>query len=699
MGSRDWSTLKVSACTSGFVKELGFVRMTPVQAIAIPLLLNHRDVAVEACTGSGKTLAFLIPAVELLLKADTSASSARAFDVGAAILAPTRELASQINEVLASFLKAAVRAEPTSASRLRAQLFVGGSDASAAVDAIRAHRERNALHIAVATPGRLRGIMELAGKEDFSMKLLEVLVLDEADRLLQLGFEADINAILGQLPKQRRTGLFSATLTSELQRIMKTGMRNPVHVCVKLKKAAQDASGQGDKDKAAAPQGNDAGGSTGSRHEVPSKLENYFLTLAAPQRLAFLKHFLERPDVRKGKTIVFFLTCACVDYFHALLREVVEGEAAQKKDKSTPSRRGAGRLEKLHGQMDPKARAKAYEKFCKVDADEGAVLLCTDVAARGIDVDNVSWVVQFDAPLDPTAYVHRIGRSARAGRGGQSLLLLLPSEDGYVPFLRQRGIKVEELPETSSPIVWRDSDHVDGVVQRARKLVETDRTVMLRSSKAFVSFIRAYQEHQLPYIFPLKQLDFGSLGTGFCLLRLPRMKEILGKHIKGFKNSVIRPIDVPFRDKKQEKQRQERLAKEAADKEAEGYEQEKAEEKPKQPAKPEKERTRTEKRKAKRLGKAEEWRLLQAEECLAKRMRKGKITAKQFESKVKKVSRKNGVDEDDMADSDLDSSDGDDDGAEGAAKRQKTSATGSGKKSDSRWLVKRKRRRAKRGKG
>jgi len=688
MGSREWSNLDVSAATKRFISETGFKRMTPVQAISIPLLLNHRDVAVEACTGSGKTLAFLIPVVEILLRCGSSVPGT--FSVGSVVLAPTRELTGQIHEVLGTYLEAVARQDPANAGKIGRQLFVGGSDAKSAAGAIRRLETSSKLHVVVATPGRLLAIMELLGSDVFSLKPLEMLVIDEADRLLQLGFASQVDSILARIPKQRRTGLFSATLTSELQRLMKTGMRNPVHVCVRLKKA-DDAA-------AAAAGGEESAGSAAAkqtRHEVPSKLQNHFISLEAHRKIGFLKRFLEAPEVRRGKTIVFFVTCACVDHFHSMLRHLVDAEEGGKKGKKrpAPSKGGKSRIEKLHGQMDQTARQRAYDSFCQAKDDAGSVLLATDLAARGIDVQGVDWVVQYDAPLDPAAFVHRIGRTARAGQSGRSVVMLMPHEDSYPPFLQQRGITLEELPAnlaalasastapaSAEPAAAKPAGFVSGsdcpVLRRAKRLVETDRTVMLRANKAFVSVVRAYQEHQLPFLFPFKKLDIGSLATGFCVLRLPRMKEILGKKIPGFSQSPINPMSVPFTSKAQEKSRQEKLKKAEEEKaqqweeegkqweqvektaeEEKAAEQKKQERESKKLAKEVKERTRTEKRKAGRKGRADEWKLLQAEESLAKKLRSGKISTSQFEQGIKKVTRKHGDDDESGAGDSDDASD------------------------------------------
>lgn len=390
-------------------------------------------------------------------------------------------------------------------------------------------------------------------------------------------------------------------------------------------------------------------------HELPTKLSNYFLQLPATERFGFLRHFLQVPEVRNGKTIVFFLTCATVDYFHVLLRDLIDLRRASKKGNKKPD---VIRIEKLHGQMDPTARSRAYEKFCKSPPEEGAVLLATDVAARGIDVEAVQWIVQVDPPTDPAAFVHRIGRTARAGQSGRAVVLLLPHEDGYLPFLEKRGIQLEELPDE----LRVDEETASSTLKRCKRVVETDRAVMLKSTKAFLSFVRAYQEHQLPFLFPFKDLDLGNLATGYALLRLPRIKEILGKQVKGFQQSQVDPASVPFKSKKQEKQRKEKLAKDLEEREKNKEEEKKAQllkqkQAAKDAAKAEKNRTRTQKRQAKRNEREETWESLAKEETLAKKLRKGKITASQFESRLKRINSKESGDEEEEADDVLEPSD------------------------------------------
>jgi ATP-dependent RNA helicase DDX55/SPB4 len=210
--------------------RMGFEHATPVQSASIPLFCNNKDVYVEACTGSGKTLAFLIPILEMLLKLDSPLGKR---DIGAIVIAPTRELANQIFTVGERLMLS----EDSNASPVfpfSLLLAVGGTN----VAEERRKYEQNGGNIVIGTPGRLEDL--ICHQRQFPTSRVEVLVMDEADRLLDMGFENAVNNILGRLPKQRRTGLFSATQTEEVKQLVRAGLRNPVRVAVKVETKKDD---------------------------------------------------------------------------------------------------------------------------------------------------------------------------------------------------------------------------------------------------------------------------------------------------------------------------------------------------------------------------------------------------------------------------------------------------------------------------
>ena len=347
--SRAFTSLEpaLSARTLTALETLGFRTATSVQAASIPRLLSHQDVAVQACTGSGKTLAFLVPLVELLCRRE---SSCRHHEVGAIVIEPTRELALQVHAVAGAFVEGR--------RGMQLQLTVGGTD-------IQAEMRRFAdegSNVLIGTPGRLNDLMGRLAL--LSFKELELLVLDEADRLLDMGFESTLNTILQRLPKQRRTGLFSATQTSEVLHLVRAGLRNPVIVTVKVQNSQRVSANRV------------------ARQSTPASLTNFYMIAEESQRLPQLVHFVAAQLAAKRKLMVYFLTCASVDFYGLALPRLAK-------------LRGMS-CRPLHGKMAPRVRRKTYEWF--VAQQEGSALFCTDVAARGLDIPDVDWIIQFDAP-------------------------------------------------------------------------------------------------------------------------------------------------------------------------------------------------------------------------------------------------------------------------------------------------------------
>ena len=406
---KSWVDLQppLSECCLRGVSELGFEFMTPVQASTIPQFMQNKDVAVEAVTGSGKTLAFVIPVIEMLLKRSENWTKD---EVGALVISPTRELASQISSVFAPFL-------PPSLSSV---LLIGGSDIQSDVSML---NERGA-QVIVATPGRLVDLLcHLDCQLAPAVRSLEVLILDEADRLLELGFEPSINTILSYLPKQRRTGLFSATLTQDVRGLIRAGMRNPVTIKVRAKHRPED-----------------------DLNPTPKTLHNYYLISSAEEKMTRLFSLLKQ--LHDKKVIVFFATCASVSYFAALTKHLLPSATVLA----------------LHGRMHSK-RQKCFDRF---SSSTSAVLMCTDVMARGVDFPRVDWVVQFDPPSSTKAFVHRCGRTARIGNTGQALVMLLESEVSYVDFLKlNQHISLKQFELTSDIGV--------DVVDRVRELAVKER--------------------------------------------------------------------------------------------------------------------------------------------------------------------------------------------------------------------------------
>ncbi|XP_066153836.1 probable ATP-dependent RNA helicase DDX55 homolog isoform X1 [Euwallacea fornicatus] len=472
------------------IKSLNFPFMTPVQAAAIPQLLNKKDVAAEAVTGSGKTLAFLIPVLDILKKKELEEKWHK-HQIGAIVISPTRELALQTKLVLDQLLE--------SVTNLKEILFVGGNSVE---EDVKNFKDIGG-NIVICTPGRLEDL--LTRRQDINLptavKNLEVLILDEADRLLDLGFQKSLDTILSYLPRQRRTGLFSATQTKEIQDLIRAGLRNPVLVSVSAK----------------------------AQQSTPDLLQNYYILAKNDGKLAALLSFLQQKQVKKA--ICFFPTCACVDYWSRVFPHIMS------KDVNLP-------VLAIHGKMKNK-RKNILESF---KSKEKALLLCTDVMARGIDIPEVDWVLQWDPPASASSFVHRVGRTARQGQTGSSIIILLDNEECYVNFIEtNQRVKLNRIDDVSS------RDQIDDLRENIRRLQMKDRVLMELATKAFVSHVKAYSKHECSLLLRLKELPLGALAASYGLLQLPKMPELKNRDLSDF--PIVNNFDtnnVPYRDKTRE---------------------------------------------------------------------------------------------------------------------------------------------------
>jgi ATP-dependent RNA helicase DDX27 len=340
------------------VAAMGFVKPTPIQAQVIPLALAGRDICASAVTGSGKTAAFLLPILERLLHRYSGRTKA-------IILTPTRELAAQCLGMMATLAQF---------TDLRACLIVGGAKNVQA----QAAELRTRPDVIVATPGRL--LDHVTNSQGVTLEEVEFLVLDEADRLLDLGFQDEVNELIKACPVARQTMLFSATMNTKVDDLVSLSLKRPVRVQVSSKDKNKDI-------------------------EVAPRLEQEFIRVRVSNeginREGMLLALLTRTF--NEQTIVFFDTKVAA---HRLM--ILCGLCGIK-------------CAELHGNLTQTQRLTALEDFRKGEVD---VLLATDLAARGLDINAVKTVINFEMPNNVETYVHRIGRTARAGRGGRSCTLI-----------------------------------------------------------------------------------------------------------------------------------------------------------------------------------------------------------------------------------------------------------------------------------
>ncbi len=342
------------------VTDSGYTEPTPIQAQAIPIILAGKDVMGGAQTGTGKTAGFTLPLLQRLSRHANSSLSPARHPVRALILTPTRELAMQVHESVATYGKHLP---------LRTVVIYGGVDMKAQIEALRLGRE-----IVVATPGRLLDHVE---QKTVNFGSVEVLVLDEADRMLDMGFIPDIRRILALLPKERQSLLFSATFSEEIKKLADSMLRNPQMIEVARRNAAAETV-------------------THRMHPVPQELKRQLLA-----------HIIRSQDL--SQALVFVATkFGASRLAHYLVKCGIAADA-------------------IHGDKSQQQRTEALEAF---KAGKVRVLVATDVAARGLDIEDLPRVINFDMPHTPEDYIHRIGRTGRAGKEGSAISLVCSEERG-----------------------------------------------------------------------------------------------------------------------------------------------------------------------------------------------------------------------------------------------------------------------------
>ncbi|MDR1350984.1 MAG: DEAD/DEAH box helicase [Zoogloeaceae bacterium] len=344
------------------VIDSGYTTPTPIQVKAIPLVLAGKDIMGGAQTGTGKTAAFALPILQRLLPLASSSPSPARHPVRALILAPTRELALQVFEAVKTYGKH---------TPLRAMCAFGGVDIKPQTAEL-----KRGVEILVATPGRLLDHVE---QKSVHFNAVQTLVLDEADRMLDMGFIPDIKRILNLLPVQRQSLLFSATFSDEIKRLADVMLKTPVLVEV------------------------------ARRNQVSETILHRVYLVAEQDKRALLIHLLKSGEI--NQSIVFTRTRqGCSRLARELQRAGIEADA-------------------IHGDKSQHERIKALDAF---KSGQVAVLVATDVAARGLDIEELPYVINYELPHVPEDYIHRIGRTGRAGKQGKAISLVATHEADYL---------------------------------------------------------------------------------------------------------------------------------------------------------------------------------------------------------------------------------------------------------------------------
>ena len=353
-----FAQLQLSAPLARAVAEMGYETMTPIQAQAIPVVLQGRDVMGAAQTGTGKTAAFALPLLQRMLKHENASTSPARHPVRALVLLPTRELADQVAEQVRLYGKY---------TNLRSTVVFGGIDMKPQTLEL-----KKGVEVLVATPGRLLDHIEA---KNCVLNQVEYVVLDEADRMLDIGFLPDLQRILSFLPKQRTTLLFSATFSTEIKRLANSYLQDPVTIEVARSNTAA------------------------------STVEQHFYSVGDDDKRHALHQILRQRGLKQAFVFVNS-KLGCARLARSLEREGLKTTA-------------------LHGDKSQDERLKALDSFKKGEVD---LLVCTDVAARGLDIKDVPAVFNFDIPYNAEDYIHRIGRTGRAGAEGLAVNFVSKSD-------------------------------------------------------------------------------------------------------------------------------------------------------------------------------------------------------------------------------------------------------------------------------
>lgn len=354
------------------VREAGYTTPTPVQAATLPHALKGIDVVGVAQTGTGKTAAFVLPILDYLVR---EPSTGKTRPIRALVVTPTRELAIQVEEAIQTYGKT---------TRLKSATIYGGVGKGPQRTAL-----RNGIDIAVATPGRL---LDFASSNEIDLSFVDILVLDEADRMFDMGFIRDIRKIVALVPEQRQTMLFSATMPPEIQKLAKSILYKPETVEV------------------------------GKRRDPAKTVAQRAVHIAEAEKQNLLHHLLDTEPV--DKMIVFSRTKYRADRIRKKLDRAGYDAIA------------------IHSNRSQGQRQRALKGF---EQGQYQVLVATDIAARGIDIDGISHVINFDAPNVPEDYIHRIGRTGRADATGDAITFVNAAERGNLKGIeRHIGKPIEE---------------------------------------------------------------------------------------------------------------------------------------------------------------------------------------------------------------------------------------------------------------
>ncbi|KAG5682710.1 hypothetical protein PVAND_012044 [Polypedilum vanderplanki] len=534
---------------------LNFHKLTHVQSKSIPLVLENKDVLIRSCTGTGKTLCYALPIVEKLQKITPKIS--RSQGIHALIIVPTRELCVQTYELFVKLVKPFTWIVPG---------YLSGGEKRKTEKA----RLRNGITILVTTPGRLCD--HLMHTESMKLENVQSFVLDEADRLLELGYENDVKKVTDTIMEHSKKShkdiqkiLLSATLTAKVKQLAGLTLENPAYVDNENVDTITDSMNQTETDE---------------NITIPSGiLQKYFIM---PPRMRFVvlcSLLVQQMAHGARKILIFFPTQHVVDYHYDILVEFLT-QSFTKKEKTMKSYLNNDEedidamleeqeesddeadegniwlpnvtLFKLFGSMTQIERISVFREF---KAAKSGILLCTDVAARGLDVPQLDLVIQYSAPQEFVHYVHRCGRTARIGNKGCAIIFLTRNEDKFIDYLKKKKIEITEddytrcireiqLPNMQNKIF---EEKILILQRKLEDLLNNDEELRMKASRAFTSWICYYKtfSKELRHMFNLREIHLGHLANNFGLRDAP--KAIVKQYSKGEETKKERNKNFDFK--------------------------------------------------------------------------------------------------------------------------------------------------------
>jgi len=473
--------LPISNKTLQGLNSSKYFNLTPIQRCTLPHSLGGRDILGASKTGSGKTLCFLIPILENLYRDGFIKDEG----LGALILLPTRELAIQVFEVINKIGKH---------HNYSVGLVIGGNDYEKEKYIV------NNMNILIGTPGRI--LQHMAESYMFTADNLKILVIDEADRILDEGFEDELIKIINYLPKNRQTLLFSATLTRNLKRLVKIHMRSPEYINISNTDNVLNTIENINKNELSIMKIKNDTNNTGINNNtnlndliIPKNLNQYYTIVEPEERVNVLYSFLKTHKM--SKILVFVSSRKQVRYFTEVFKHLKLGML----------------FLDIHGKQKQGKRYSTFHTFSQ--KRNSVVLFATDLASRGVDFPAIDWVIQLDPPEDISQYIHRVGRTARYKSDGNSVLFIGQKEINFVNELELRKIKITKIKIGANKI--------NNITPVVRSLLSEHTELIEIAEKAISSYVKSINLMTNKNVFNIKNIDLGKLALSYGLVSSPEM--------------------------------------------------------------------------------------------------------------------------------------------------------------------------------